>query len=243
MASGILLAVSVALTLAMVLPVHAFIRGDWPAQFFPVYSYLGERLRAFDIPGWNPYQFSGAPFAGDPESGWMYLPAMAIYALLPAEPATAAYIGLHIAFAALALYAFARLLGLSVVGSLVGGASFAFAWVAPASMHHVIFFPVAIWLVVALAGVELAVRAGTWAARLWSWLLAAFAISQILAIWLGQASYYALLVIGGWIAYRTLLFPDHPSPLKVRLLSFLLTSLAVFGIGFGLSAPGCCRGW
>ena len=67
-------------------------------------------------------------------------------------------------------------------------------------MQMVIFFPVAIWLVVALAGVELALRAGTWAARLWSWLLAALAISQILAIWLGQASYYALLVIGGWIA-------------------------------------------
>ena len=237
-ASAILLAVSVALTLATVLPVHSFIRGDWPAQFFPVYSYLGERLRAFDIPGWNPYQFSGAPFAGDPESGWMYLPAMVIYALLPAEPATAVYIGLHIAFAGLALYFFARLLGLSVVGSLIGGASFAFAWVAPASMHMIIFFPVAIWLVVALAGVELAVRAGSWARRLWSWLLAAFAISQILAIWLGQGAYYALLVVGGWIAYRTLLFPAQPFPPRGRLLSFLLTSLAVFGIGFGLSAPG-----
>jgi hypothetical protein len=237
-ASAILLAVSVLLTLATVLPVHSFIRGDWPAQFFPVYSYLGERLRAFDIPGWNPYQFSGAPFAGDPESGWMYLPAMVIYALLPAEPATAAYIGLHIAFAGLALYFFARLLGLGVVGSLIGGASFAFAWVAPAGMNMIIFFPVAIWLVVALAGVELAVRASSWSARLWRWLLAAFAISQILAVWLGQGAYYALLVIAGWIAYRTLLFPAQPFPPRGRLLSFLLTSLAVFGIGFGLSAPG-----
>jgi hypothetical protein len=237
-ASVVLLAVSLAITLVIVVPVHSFIRGDWPAQFFPVYTFLGERLRAFDMPGWNPYQFSGAPFAGDPESGWMYVPAMAIYALLPAETATAAYIGLHIAFAGLALYAFARLLGLGVVGSLIGGASFAFAWVAPASMHLVIFFPVAIWLVVALAGVELAIRASTLAARFRSWLLAAFAISQILAIWLGQSSYYALLVIGGWIAYRTLLTPDQRSPFNARLSAFLMTSLAVFGFGIGLSAAG-----
>ena len=52
-------------TLLVVWPVHNFIRGDWPAQFFPVYSYLGERLRAFDIPGWNPHQFAGSPFLGD----------------------------------------------------------------------------------------------------------------------------------------------------------------------------------
>ena len=84
-ASAVLFVVSLVLTLVMVLPVHSFIRGDWPAQFFPVYAFLGERLRNFDIPGWNPYQFSGAPFAGDPESGWMYFPAMAVYELLPVE--------------------------------------------------------------------------------------------------------------------------------------------------------------
>jgi hypothetical protein len=222
----------------MVVPVHSFIRGDWPTFFFPHYTFLGERLRAFDIPAWNPHQFSGAPFAGDPESGWMYVPAMAIYALLPAETATAAYIGWHIAFAGLTLYAFARLLRLGIVGSLIGAASFAFAWVVPASMQLVVFFPVAIWLVVALAGVELATRAIEWPGRLWSWLLAAFAISQILAIWLGQGSYYALLVIGGWVGYRTLLVPEHPSPLKGRLGLFFLTSLGIFSLGFGLAAAG-----
>ncbi|HLL50366.1 MAG TPA: YfhO family protein, partial [Thermomicrobiales bacterium] len=97
---------------------------------------------------------------------------------------------------------------------------------------------VAIWLVVALAGVELAVRANTWSTRLWSWFLSAFAVSQILAIWLGQASYYALLVIGGWIAWRTALLPGHPSSLRTRLSAFFLTSLGVFSFGFGLSAAG-----
>ena len=43
--------------------VASYIRGDWPTMFVPIYAFLGERLRDFDIPGWNPYQFSGAPFA------------------------------------------------------------------------------------------------------------------------------------------------------------------------------------
>ncbi len=42
---------------------------DAAAFFFPMFSFLGEQLRSGDIPGWNPYQFSGTPFAGDPESG------------------------------------------------------------------------------------------------------------------------------------------------------------------------------
>src|SRR5690349_12846115 len=50
--------------------------------FLPWYTFLGERLRAFDVPAWNPHLFSGAPFAGDPESGWMYVPAMLAFALL-----------------------------------------------------------------------------------------------------------------------------------------------------------------
>jgi hypothetical protein len=33
------------------------------------------------------------------------------------------------------------------------------------------------------------------------------ALSQVLAAWPGQGSYYALLALGGYVAYRTLLFP------------------------------------
>src|SRR5687767_7360516 len=29
--------------------------------YMPWYAHLGEAVRAFDIPGWNPYQFSGTP--------------------------------------------------------------------------------------------------------------------------------------------------------------------------------------
>src|SRR5215212_3287541 len=41
--------------------------------FYPWYSLLGESLGSGSIPGWNQYQFSGTPFAADPQSGWAYL--------------------------------------------------------------------------------------------------------------------------------------------------------------------------
>ena len=91
--------------------VAAYIRGDWPTMFVPPYAFLGERLRALSVPGWNPYQFSGLPFAADPSSGWMYLPAMVIYAVLPPFAATTVFIAFHLLLSAAAAYTLARLTG------------------------------------------------------------------------------------------------------------------------------------
>jgi hypothetical protein len=43
---------------------------DSAIQFYPWYSYLGEQLRSGDFPGWSNAQFSGSPFAADPQAGW-----------------------------------------------------------------------------------------------------------------------------------------------------------------------------
>ena len=56
---------------------------DAAAMFYPFYYSLGESLWSGSIPAWNPYQFSGTPFAADPSTGWSYLPAMVLFTLLP----------------------------------------------------------------------------------------------------------------------------------------------------------------
>src|SRR5262245_47392926 len=96
----LLLALAGAAMLFLARDSTAFIRGDWPTMFFPNYSWLGDRLRVHDVPAWNPNQFSGTPFAGDPSSGWGYFLAMLVYALLPAEPATTVFITLHVLLSA-----------------------------------------------------------------------------------------------------------------------------------------------
>ena len=39
--------------------------------FLPNYGYVGDRIRDFEVPAWNPHFFSGTPMAGDASGGWM----------------------------------------------------------------------------------------------------------------------------------------------------------------------------
>jgi hypothetical protein len=213
-----------------------FIRGDWPTAFLPWYAYLGVRLRAFDIPGWNPYQFSGSPFIGDPSSGWMYLPAMLAYALLPALPATALFIAGHVVLSALAAYGLARLTGLGVSGAFVAGIAYAVPWLIFATSGMVLMFQVTTWLPVALIGVELARGPGTAVRRFGGLVLSGLAICQILAAWLGQGSYYALLLIGGWVAWRTLAAPPRGWSARQRIAGCIGIGLGILVIGVALNA-------
>ena len=216
--------------------VTRYIRGDWPTMFFPFYKLLGERLRAFDIPGWNPDQFAGVPFAADPSSGWWYLPAMALYALFPAEPATALFIGFHVLLSAIAAYALARLTGLSPAGALVAGFAFTFPWLVPAAAGAVLLMQITTWLPIALIGVELARRPSRVLPRLAGIALAGLALCLILASWLGQGAYYSLLVIGGWVAWRTLVTPPGDWTPRRRLINLAGIGGGVLLLGFALNA-------
>ncbi len=66
-----------------------------------------------------------------------------------------------------------------------------------------------------------------------------FALSQILAIWVGQGSYYALITLGGYVAYRTLVAPANGRMgLRPRLVAFALNGVLVLVVGFGMAAAG-----
>ena len=176
---------------------------DTAAFFAPMYGFLGERLRSGALPVWNPYQFSGAPFLADPESGWLYWPAMLLFTLLPVAAAVRAFLLLHLLLAALSVYLFGRLTGFTVAGAVTAAGVYALSGVVYGrSVCCPAYIQLAAWLPVALLAVELAIRAGDWPRRFgWCW-LSSFAISQIFASWLGQGSYYALLVIGAYVLYR-----------------------------------------
>src|SRR4029453_12830463 len=76
-------------------------RVDLLTQFIPWSTYLGEQLRSFNVPGWDPYLFSGRRFAGDPQSGWMYLPSMISFLLFSPLTAWKAFIVIQMAIGAL----------------------------------------------------------------------------------------------------------------------------------------------
>ncbi|MDP8948839.1 MAG: YfhO family protein [Actinomycetota bacterium] len=191
-----------------------FLRGeivvgpDAVTQFYPWYSFLGESLRSGDIPAWNPHQFSGTPFAADPLSGWTYLPAMLLFAFLPLVAAAKSYLFLHLLLAALFSYALARSLGMEIPGALLAAVAYGYSGFLYLSNTCCFAYPAVMsWLPLTILGAELAIRSPRWLERVLWWGVSGLALSQILAAWLGQGSYYALLALGGYVAYRTLLSP------------------------------------
>ncbi|CAN5758368.1 hypothetical protein BH24CHL4_BH24CHL4_01460 [soil metagenome] len=213
---------------------------DSATQFYPWYSYLGERLRDFDLPAWNPSQFSGAPFAGDPQSGWMYVPAMVLFTALPVTVAVSAYLIFHLLLAGLGAYALARVLGIGPVGALTAGIAyelsgpvFSRAVCCPAQVQ------VVSWVPILLVGLEMAVNRESWASRLRWMALAGFAMSQVMASWLGQGSYYVALLGGGYLVYRGLLDPgDRSRGWRQRVLVTGVTGIGAAAISAGLAAAG-----
>ena len=240
------IAVGVLLALTLILMWHRWVFDNWLARhdlltfFLPWLGALGDRLRSFDIPALNPYVFSGAPFAGDPESGWMYLPAMLVFPFFEVTVAYKLMILLLLVVAGTSTYALARVIGYSVLAALFSAVAFEFGPFlfgqtdcCTVGTKTTAFFPMA------FLGVELALRAKTWPPRLASWVLAGFAISQMFAGWLGQGIINALILIAAWVVFRTLITPPELGwNLKERFAQMVTTGPAVLVIGLLLSAAG-----
>ena len=207
----------------------AWVGMDTAAAFFPWYSFLGEQLRHMQIPVWNPHEFSGAPFAADPESGWMYLPAMLAFAALPLDAAVRASLLFNILLAGLSTYALARVLGANPFGGFLAATIYAHSGFFEG--HNVCCYAyanVAAWLPLSLLGAELAIRATDWRGRsVWCG-VAGLAMSQILAAWIGQGAYYAALVVGGYLACRAI----------TATRATVLTSATIGLLTLGLAAAG-----
>lgn len=238
------LAVVLIATLALAyLVVGGILTGqDAATQFYPWYGYLGEQLRAGQIPEWNPAQFAGAPFAADPQSGWMYLPAMLFFATLPQIPAVVAFLSFHLLLAGMGTWLLARLIGISPVGAVLAATAYLGSGVilgrlpcCPAS------YELASWVPVSLAGAEFAVQRSDWRGRMVGWAITGLALSQVLAVWLGQGAYYVLLLTGAYLAYRVLLDPPPGQGLMRwpdRFVTLATHGTVVLLIGFGLAAAG-----
>lgn len=175
---------------------------DAATFFYPNYSFLGEQVRAGHLPGWNPHQLAGIPFAGDPESGWTYLPAMLTFATLPFVAAIKAYLLFKLCLQALGAYLLARALGFVAAGAFAAAAFFTlstYSYIHTACCP--IYGQIDAWVPLLLLGTLLATRADTPPRRSGAWLLAALAWSQILAAWLGQGAYYVAIVWATFLLY------------------------------------------
>lgn len=242
---GDLIALLVLFAGIAIVSAHRFYFDNWLARhdllafFLPWHGLLGERLANFDVPGWNANAFAGTPFLGDPESGWLYFPAMVVFPFLQITVAMKAMILVQLLIGGTATYSLGRVLGYGVLGALMSATAFTFG---PFLMTQTECCTVGAglsgWLPVAFLGIELGLRSRRWLVQIGSWGLSGLAISQMLAVWLGQGAAIGLLMVAAWVAYRGLIDPPSRSNVRQRIGQTLCSGIASLGIGLGISAWG-----
>lgn len=211
---------------------------DSAVEFWPTYGLMGELLRAGELPLWNRHLFAGSPLLADPQSGWMYFPAKALFTALPLASAVALLLALHLLMMGTGTYLLARVLRLSVPAAAVAAMAYQLSGHAvqrssccPAETEVLAWFPFA------LAGVALAARITDRWPRAAAWGLAGFSLAQILAAWTGQGAYYVTIAVAGFIAYLALFDPAaadrrwHERPREM-----LTHGIAVGALAAGLTA-------
>ena len=126
---------------------------DTFAQFWPWRYLWAHYIRSGAFPLWNPYQFSGMPFLGDPQMASLY-PLNIIFLLLPHLEAIQVYILLMYSLFAAFTYLYARTIGLSRFAALVSTMACTYSLHMVAHCGHATRLHTAIWLPLQLALVE-----------------------------------------------------------------------------------------
>lgn len=108
--------------------------GDLLSFLFPTYRFAAAELSQGRLPLWNPTLYGGAPFIGDIQAGFLYLPNLLLFLTNPAFPYTALQwlSAGHLYWAGLGMYVLLRTLrwpthSVSRPAALFAAVAFAFA--------------------------------------------------------------------------------------------------------------------
>ena len=140
--------------------------GDILSLVLPQYCFLGKSLAAGHVPAWNPFMLSGVRFAGDPQSGWMYLPAMFLFSVLSCGAAIRWYIVLQPILAGLGVYALLRSERLERPAASLGGIALALVMADSFIGLSLAASSSIAWTALMLAATSRFLRAETWPGRI-----------------------------------------------------------------------------
>src|SRR5438067_143185 len=175
---------------------------DVLSMWLPTHCFLGKTLASGHVPAFDPHVMGGVPFAADPQSGWMYLPAMLLYAPLPCATAIRWFVVLQPLLAGLGLYWFLRTEELSRVAATAGGLVLGLVIADSYIALSLPFAGTLAWTAILLAAAARLVRAGTWSRRTWWALAVALAWGQVAGAHMAQGLAVATLALVAYLAYR-----------------------------------------
>ncbi|MEP7059586.1 MAG: YfhO family protein [Actinomycetota bacterium] len=152
---------------------------DILAFWLPRFTFLGRSLASGHIPLWNPFEMAGYRFAADPQSGWLYLPAMTFFSWLDPGRAMRALIVFNPLLAGLGMYWFLRKESLVRPAATAGGACLAMLMSASEISISMPFAGFLAWTTLVLVSASGYRQATRWSRRL-AWLAGAgLAWSQV----------------------------------------------------------------
>ncbi|NWG21755.1 MAG: YfhO family protein [Chloroflexi bacterium] len=130
--------------------------GDVSGFYYPYVVFSIERLRAGDIPLWNPHIFGGVPYFAANQAALLY-PVNLIAFSFGAVNYWFVAASLRLLIAGLGMYLLVRRLDTGVPGAILAGAVYMFAdfnvvWLHFAIHNVAALLPLALWLIARLAG-------------------------------------------------------------------------------------------
>ncbi len=225
--------------------------GDLYSYFFPQKVLLSEALAHGAFPLWNPLVGWGYPSLAESQTGGLYPPHLLLYALYPAQTAYHVNQLLHYVATFMALWLFARKIGLTAAAATFSAVVYTYAW-----------FPSRLCLEWAILGGPV-LPLMLWCAEHWladrrdRWLVAvALGLGTFLLAGHFTLAFISVLTSVGYVGLRLTLFPVSPStgtatatllatpataaPARLRL-SFAW--IAALGVGFLLAAVQLLPTW
>jgi hypothetical protein len=132
--------------------------GDLASFLYPMYGFASQALKGGHLPLWNPYLFSGMPFAADIQSGLFY-PANLLFELAGGSFSYTnmeALATVHYVLAGAFAYLLARSLGTSRLAGWIAGLVWMWSGFLVAQLGHMNMVEVAVWLPLELLLLRLA---------------------------------------------------------------------------------------
>lgn len=182
--------------------------GDLVSFIYPMYRFAADMLRQGQIPLWNPYQYAGAPFIADNQSGLFYPFNLLLFLLHPNFEYNAIQglvIG-HFFLAGATAYLCLRLLWpaqpISRWAALLGGLVYAFSDVFITHIGNLNLIAVSAWLPLAFLGFHRAVAADNLRPRILWTILCGLAIGVSALAGHGQMTFLMVLLLGFYLLYQ-----------------------------------------
>lgn len=209
--------------------------GDLLGFLYPTYAFAARSLHEGQIPFWNPYLYSGAPWAFDVQSGFFYPPNLLVFALMPRLTfRTMEFLAVfHFFLTGANTYVCLRLLPwgeqrLSPAASGIGAFAFMFSDIFIIHLGNLNLIAAASWFPIFFLGTVLAVNRSNWR---WAAVGGVALAFSILAGHL-QPVIYSMYLWGLYLLFELLRRWRQPLREKIPAAYALMPVVA----GLGLSA-------